>query len=80
MSPKGLATNSQDIRIEPGWFWWALIGIAVNLAGGVVWLGAGRALFIAGALTVAVSLSWISLFSWLAARVLAARTVKQPRR
>jgi hypothetical protein len=78
VNPKSFAASPQEIHIGPGWFWWALIGVAVNLAGGVLWLGVGPALFISGGLTIGLSLSWISLFFWFSARWLAARASEQP--
>ena len=78
MKPESFAASPHEIRIAPGWFWFAVIGIAMNLAGGLAWLGVGPALFISGALTVGLSSSWIALFLWFSARVVAARTVEQP--
>ena len=68
MKETSLAASPQEIRIAPAGFSWGLIGIAVNFAGGELWLGPGPALFIAGALTVALSWWCIALFVWFSAR------------
>jgi hypothetical protein len=78
VTPKSLAASPEGLRIGPGWAWCALIGIAVNLAGGCVWLGVGPALFITGGLAVALSYGWIALFFWFSARVVSARRSERP--
>jgi hypothetical protein len=59
--------NSQHIQVGPTWFLIGVAGVGANFVGGWLWLGLGPALFVTGALTVALSWGSIAVFFWLAA-------------
>jgi hypothetical protein len=59
--------NPQHVRVGPAWFLIGVAGVAANFVGGWLWLGLGPALFVTGALAVALSWGSIAVFFWLVA-------------
>lgn len=64
-----------EIRLGPAWYWFGVLGVAVNFAGGVLWLGVGPALFVTGALLVAFV--WCSVALVVCAGLVHAATVRR---
>jgi hypothetical protein len=70
-----------EVRVGPTGFLLGAAGVAANFAGGWLWLGLGPALFVVGALTVALSWASVAVFLWVVLResTLAQRLAEQHR-